>query len=321
MPGLHHLPTDLIIQNVYNISLIGSAGPDTVIQCASSIGIVMTNITNLTIQNMVIKNCEKHDSPRASVFIKECHFVILHSVHIYHDRVVISLLGLNVLGNSYFYEIKCQEMHFYYNETTVKAKNHNILIDSFYVTNHFKSEYGIYLNMSQCSYEITLQVINTTIQHPLRRSSFLWAVSNSSANQNRVLINKCRFHNSSDTTIWCLFYLENVNVNFNDCQINYNKFTKCQALVKSIRCGNVTFINFNLKHNRLYEKILPYAKSPLIQIMGVSNVTIKHCYICNSKSTVLVASNATVVIENATFFLIKTGFQSLSTLQLRITKY
>ena len=320
LPGLHHLPTDLIIQNVHNISLIGStangATPDTVIQCVSSVGIVMTNVTNLTIRNMVIKNCEKQDSPRASVFIKECHFVTLHSVHIYHDRVVISLLGFNVLGNSYFHEITCQEMRLYYNETTVKAQNHNILIDSFHVTNHFKSEYGIYLNMSQYSYEITLQVVNTTIEQ-LRRSSLLWAISNSSASQNRVFIYKCRFHNSNDKTVWYLFYLENVTVNFNDCQIYYNTFSKCQALVKSVSCGNVTFINFDLKDNRLYENIFPSKKTALIQIMGISDVTIKHCQIYNSKTKVLDTSDTTVVIENTTFFLIKTAYKS--TLQLQNT--
>ena len=206
-------------------------------------------------------------------------------------------------------------MHFYYNETTVKTKNHNILIDSFHVTNHFKSEYRIYLNMSQYSYEITLQVINTAIQQ-LRRSSFVWAVSNSLSNQNRVFINKCRFHNSSDTTIRYLFYLENVNVNFNDCQINYNTLPKCQALVKSVSCGNVTLINFNLKHNRIYAYIIRY--SALIQIEGASDVTIKHCYIYNSKSVVLGASDTTVVIENTTFLLIKTVLKK-STLQLHNT--
>ena len=53
LPGLHHLHTDLIIQNVHNISLIGSTTndttPDTAIQCNSSVGIVMTNITNLIV--------------------------------------------------------------------------------------------------------------------------------------------------------------------------------------------------------------------------------------------------------------------------------
>jgi len=41
LSGLHHLPTDLIIQNVHNISLIGSTTngmtSDTVIQCTSSV--------------------------------------------------------------------------------------------------------------------------------------------------------------------------------------------------------------------------------------------------------------------------------------------
>ena len=207
-------------------------------------------------------------------------------------------------------------MCFYYNETTVKAKNHNIMINSFHVTNRFKSEYGIYLNMSQYSYEITLQVVNTTIQQ-LRRSSLLWAISNSSANQNRVFIYKCRFHNSNDKTVWYLFYLENVTVNFNDCQIYYNIFPKSQALVKSVSCGNVTFINFNLKDNRLYENIFSTEITALIQIMGISDVTIKYCHICNSKTTALDASDTTVVIENTTFVLIKAVFKS--TLQLQNT--
>ena len=63
LPGLHHLHTDLIIQNVHNISLIGSTANgttlDTVIQCNSLYGIVMTNITNLTMKNMVVKDCIK----------------------------------------------------------------------------------------------------------------------------------------------------------------------------------------------------------------------------------------------------------------------
>ena len=315
LPGLHHLPTDLIIQNIHNVSLIGSTAngttQDTVIQC-NSVGIVMVNITNLTIKNMVIKDCKKHDSLQgAAVFIKECNFVRLHFVHIYHERHVISLLGLNVLGNSYFHEMKCHEMHFYYNETTVKAKNHNILIDSFHATNHFKSEYGIYLDMSQYSYEITLQLVNTTIQQ-LKRSYFLCAVSNSSANQNRLLINKCQFQNNTDKTTWYLFYLENVNVIFNDCYFYYNRIPLCHALVKLICGGNITFINFNLKHNRCHiiGSCGKYTHTALIQITDVSNVTIKHSYIYNNKMSVLDALNTTVVIENTTFSLIQTPSQS-----------
>ena len=58
LPGLHHLNTDLIIENVHNILLIGSATYDTtVIQCNSSVGIIMTNITNLIVTNLTIRSC------------------------------------------------------------------------------------------------------------------------------------------------------------------------------------------------------------------------------------------------------------------------
>ena len=58
LPGLHHLHTDLIIQNVHNISLIGSTANGTtldtvIIQCNSSVGITMSNITDLTMKKLL----------------------------------------------------------------------------------------------------------------------------------------------------------------------------------------------------------------------------------------------------------------------------
>ena len=130
LPGLHHLPTDLIIQNVNNISLIGSVTnsttPSTVIHCASSVGIVVINVTNLTVKNITLQYCKsKHDSLQAAVIIKDSHFIMLQSVHIYHTPHVISLLGVNILGKSYLHEVKCHEIHFYYNdnESTATAKS------------------------------------------------------------------------------------------------------------------------------------------------------------------------------------------------------
>ena len=192
LQGLHHLPTNLIIHDVSNISLIGSANngekPDTIIQCSSSVGFVMTNITNLTIKYMVIQNCKiKHHSLQAAVFIKECSFVHIHSVHIYHARYVISLLGVNILGNSFLNDITCFEMHFYYIETIAMAKEQNISVNHYYTLNTFRGKYGIYLDMSQYSYKVTFKLLNTFIQK-LKRSTFLHATSNNPAIQNTVLV-------------------------------------------------------------------------------------------------------------------------------------
>ena len=322
LPGLHHLPTDLIIQNGHNISLIGSTtngtAPDTVIQCASLVGIVMANITNLTIQNMIIKSCKaKHDLSsqhvQAAVFIKECHFVKLNSVHIYHDTNTISFLGFNVLGSSYFNEMKCHEIHFYYNETKVKTKSHDIFIKSFLATNHFSSKYGIYLSMSQSSYKIMLQVENTTLQK-LRRSVFLYAESNSLANKNKVLINNCELHNNDNN----LFYLENVSViNFSHCHLYHNGISAVNIRHADI----VTFFSFNLKHSKCQKTLIIFCTSGvLIRISNVSNVCIMQCNIYGSKSTVLYASDSAVVLKNTNFSLIETPILNrLSTLQLHNT--
>ena len=304
LPGLHHLPTDLIIQNVNNISLIGSVisltTPSTVIQCTSSVGIVMTNITNLTVKNITFQYCKrKHDSLQAAVFIKDSHFIILQSVHIYHTAHVISLLGVNILGNSYLHEVKCHEIHFYYNETTVTARKTNILINSFYAMNHFISDYGIYLHMSQFSYEITLQVVNTVIQQ-VKRSFFLCAISNSSIHQNTVLINKCQFQNNSYRIIRSLFSFENVKVNFNSSILYYNKGVKIYgyALIKITSSNTVTFFNCDLKYNNLEFSL----ENSLIQIINASNVTIEDCYFYNNRrATVLAAENSAIAITNTKF--------------------
>ena len=64
LPGLHHLRINLVIHNVYNISLIGSTADDhdmtpvSVIQYSSALdGIALSNCTMATIENFFVKVC------------------------------------------------------------------------------------------------------------------------------------------------------------------------------------------------------------------------------------------------------------------------
>ena len=94
LPGLHHLHTDLIIQNVHNISLIGSTTGngttlDTVtIQCRSSVGIIMTNITDLTIKDIQLDDCQTMSNSLSNkkhafaIQLKDCYDIQLNSVTI-----------------------------------------------------------------------------------------------------------------------------------------------------------------------------------------------------------------------------------------------
>ena len=102
LPGLHHLHTDLIIQNFHNISLTGSTAnattPDTVIQCNSSVGIVMTNITNLIVTNITVRNCLGNEYNNATVLIKQCTNVQLRHVVIEESHNSYGIVGINILG-------------------------------------------------------------------------------------------------------------------------------------------------------------------------------------------------------------------------------
>ena len=302
LPGLHRLPTDLIIQNVNDISLIGSktndTTPNTVIQCTSSVGIEMTNITNLTIANMIVQGCKTSlHSLKPAVFIKECSFVQLHYVHIYHAsyKHVISLLGINILGESYMQDITCFEMHFYYNEISTEMKNHTFLVNRYSIINNLRGEYGIYLNLSQYSYKMTFQVSNTSITKP-KRKAFICAISHSSTIQNMVLITNCQFSNNSNYFKY-LFYSVNVSVHFNCCQFYYNTNLNCEGFIRisHVEFAGIFHCNFINNHN-----ILLLNSKELIQVINVSNTTIKHCYFYSNNLMVLYAFNSTVLIHSTT---------------------
>ena len=138
LPGLHHLHTDLIIQNVHNISLIGSTANgttlDAVIQCNSSVDIVMTNITNLTLSDITVKNCESDRHMNAAILIIECRNVQWTRVTV--DSISSNgIIGINVLGDSHFSYIKSNMLSFSYNDTqsTQNTSNHTVLIDHYII--------------------------------------------------------------------------------------------------------------------------------------------------------------------------------------------
>ena len=106
LPGLHHLRTNLTIQKVHNISLIGSTTngttPDTVIQCNPSVGIAMNNITSLIIKNMAIKNCtagyDMLTKSHISLLLVQCTNVQLCCIEIRHTKLS-SIRGINIFGH------------------------------------------------------------------------------------------------------------------------------------------------------------------------------------------------------------------------------
>ena len=131
LPGLHYLHTDLIIQNVHNISLIGSTANgttlDTVMWCVPSIGILMTNITNLTIKNVTFTDCMANFSLKdmilikneSFVFISNCFQVCIQHVTIkYTEQTHRGLFAFNVLGKFILDSVKSEILRITYNDSS-----------------------------------------------------------------------------------------------------------------------------------------------------------------------------------------------------------
>jgi len=174
LPGLYHLNRNLIIQNVYNVSLTGKTSgvnQDVIIQCNDgfdSIGILMINITNLVIRDMAIQGClyDEYDDYwdeelEASLVIKDCNSVTVDHLIVFNfDKFsnAYVILGINILGNSFFGHVTCNKMKLlYFEKKQFQRELGTISIDDAHISHLLE------FTMHQDSYQIVLNVSNMTV--------------------------------------------------------------------------------------------------------------------------------------------------------------
>ena len=198
LPGLHHLHSDLIIQNVHNISLIGRTANGKTLDTVPVIQndkIVMYNITNLTIKNLIIQgNASLFISSTnftwfSSVIISDCINVLVKylQVHINYKLGFTSLLLINILGRSQVSHILCHNIEIHYTETEIENEDSSLLIDHYQTQNeHLSAYYNIMLSTKQTSYRVTVQISNTTVAYYV--NSFISLDCNSNAGAFKLMI-------------------------------------------------------------------------------------------------------------------------------------
>ena len=174
LPGLHHLHTDLIIQNIHNISLIGNGTPDTVIiQCNSSVGITINNITNLTLTKLLIENCTIENNffnIHRLIFIgngivfSHCFNVQLQDFTVYKSKQWYgsTILAVNVLGISSFINVTSHGLMIEYNEVKVDNAYNKLLLENYRILSSTKIRHSAFtIHFYQGSYKIEFEVYNT----------------------------------------------------------------------------------------------------------------------------------------------------------------
>ena len=138
-PGRYYIRESFIIKNVHNISFIGSSSINTVIHCKSTenkhVSIEMRGITNLTLRNLLILNCQAKNTHQnilsyfkyyVSLVLLNCYNVLMEEITLKDNGLEFGgrLLLVNVLGNSILVGITCCDVSAVY-EGSDNSKYHN----------------------------------------------------------------------------------------------------------------------------------------------------------------------------------------------------
>ena len=272
LPGPHHLHTDLIIQNFNNISLIGSttngATPDTVIQCNSSVGIVITNITNLIVTDITVRSCLGNEYNHATVLIKQCTNVQLRHVVIEESHNSYGIVSINILGDSHFSYITNNVLIIIYNDTTVDMENHSLTIDHYQINDVdrcFKNK--VKFKLYQCTYRVRIQVLNSTFQWLKNDTAISFEFCTESIRQNIVLVKHCQFANnemfsikSDVTNLHGYTWQQGDGAWFQNCELCYNRISNRGIGTISDNQNNINITHCRFHHNK---------KSSVIYLEGI----------------------------------------------------
>ena len=309
LPGLHYLHTDFIIENVYNVSIIGrNSDISSIIQCNSLVGIIMKNITNLSVENMTIKNCQTN-SFSAALVITECNAVKLLYLTIYnlphHQRRIYgtSLLGYNIMDNLYLNHITCDEqLRFYYNETNATIADQVIFLDHYNIIHaeDFTQTYAIYVQLSEFSNSLMFQISNITI-----KTGFLKVKSKCIVKCNTIVFTNCGFNDYNYKIKQRLLSLININVCFTNCHFVNHAYYR--GILIETTGGETLVISYCIfHHNRIHGGLIYTG-------ITLSNITIEHCEFHDNTATIIYdyasifpdfncAKIVTIFIKNTTFF-------------------
>ena len=325
LPGLHHLHTDLIIQNVHNISLIGSTANGTtldtvIIQCNSLAGIVMSNITDLSMANLMIENCHIDNNflnTTLQIFIgngmtfSHCYNVQLQNItvwrsdHLYRTTIV----AINVLGHSSFINVTSHGLAIEYNEENVDNIYNKLLIENYQIPSTPNIYLGIpiIIYLYQKTYKIELEVYNTRFV-ALNTANILLKVSQTSNEfGNFIHFHHCIVEKFNNIGMLKLFHFvsmhhhylhkRNHQITFTNCIFRYNRLSALFIVYASK--VNMKLAGCIFKYNQLQFELI------IINLLSEKNSMIivnTSFYAITSKSSLLDISDALIHLEGPVKF-------------------
>ena len=183
LSGEFILSSDLIIRDVHNISLIGSKDDNsvvnTIIHCNSSFSVIMSNVTGLTVRNILIRNCgpsEVEDENiimmrtynnthgKHAVIVNYCASVLLEELTIITSKNP-GLLAVNVIGNYSMVNITVNKFIFLYDSGNTDEHSDCLEINTYSCTDNVAIFCKMIFHFSQENLQINITISNVIFSY------------------------------------------------------------------------------------------------------------------------------------------------------------
>ena len=224
LPGLHHLHTDLIIQNVHNISLIGGTANGTtlgtVIKCSDhhTTCVTIANVSMVTITTLIIEAKPQ----QAYMIIKDCYFMLLNNLQFKSEELYIYgtehfiLKLINIMGSSYFNQIILPvhgTIELFYNETQTDKQHHVLTLNSCKLK-------ALRITMIQQSYIVILKIVDIQFDY----NYYDEIISSENLGINKIFLINCQFiYKLQHITLFSFASSSNGSVTFINCQFEKDR--------------------------------------------------------------------------------------------------
>ena len=215
LPGEHHVPPNMILQSLYNFSIIGtvnnSSSPIVLVGCSQSYVINIINSHFVNIFNVMFRHCStsRSNNVKYSNLIVSCCFSCkIENITLLHYGVK----AHNLIGNSYLNGTKikimqstqlcCQEILLQYtfciswnnyNEYMHNLTLNQILIHNYtqYVSGSDDKNIGLYIDLEDTTYHVNISLTNSQFYNMNRRA--LQIKNRCFATKRLIFVSNCTF--------------------------------------------------------------------------------------------------------------------------------
>ena len=299
LPGEHHVPANMILQNLHNFSIIGTisnfSSPVVLVGCLQWYVINIIDSHFVTIKNVIFKHCSilpDNKKQLTNLILSCCFSCKIQNV----TFMQYGLIGFNLIGESYLYNIKIQSMEFssqlccqvvllqytdclLWNNYSTYVHHVSIKQISIYSYSKYKSsnKTGLHINMDYTIYHLKIFLKNSYFCNMDRRA--LSITGRYYLTTKQIFVINCTFKFISTSTASAIiisFSPFNKAISFINCEFYNNNEL---IIVEISICG--------ARHRSTCKLVISNVTFPLT----LTNISFVKCQFINNRHRLLMIEN------------------------------